>query len=141
MPAFHQVEGLAVDEGITMAHLKGTFDRLATELFGEGITTRLRPSYFPFTEPSAEMDLRCFVCRGGDPRVPLVQGTGWIEWGGCGMVNRNVLTACGVDPDRYTGFAFGMGIDRALQFRTGASDMRDMIEGDVRFDAQFGMEI
>ena len=141
MPAFHQVEGLAVDEGITMAHLKGTLDRLAAELFGEGITTRLRPSFFPFTEPSAEMDLRCFVCRGGDPDCRTCKGTGWIEWGGCGMVNRNVLTACGVDPDRYTGFAFGMGIDRALMFRTGVSDMRDMIEGDVRFDAQFGMEI
>lgn len=141
MPAFHQVEGLAVDEGITMAHLKGTLDRLAAELFGEGITTRLRPSFFPFTEPSAEMDLRCFVCRGEDPSCRTCKGTGWIEWGGCGMVNRNVLTAVGVDPDRYTGFAFGMGIDRALMFRTGVSDMRDMIEGDVRFDAQFGMEI
>ncbi len=141
MPAFHQVEGLAVDEGITMAHLKGTLDRLATDLFGEGITTRLRPSYFPFTEPSAEMDLRCFVCRGEDAACRTCKGTGWIEWGGCGMVNQNVLRACGVDPERYSGFAFGMGIDRALMFRTGVSDMRDMIEGDVRFDAQFGMEI
>ena len=141
MPAFHQVEGLAVDEGLTMAHLKGTLDRMATELFGDGITTRLRPSYFPFTEPSAEMDLLCFVCRGTDPACRTCKGTGWIEWGGCGMVNRNVLTACGVDPDRYTGFAFGMGIDRALMFRTGVSDMREMIEGDLRFDAPFGMEI
>ena len=141
MPAFHQVEGLAVDEGITMAHLKGTLDRLATELFGQGITTRLRPSYFPFTEPSAEMDLRCFVCRGSDSACRTCKGTGWIEWGGCGMVNENVLRACGVDPQRYSGFAFGMGIDRALMFRTGVSDMRDMIEGDVRFTAQFGMEI
>ena len=141
MPAFHQVEGLAVDEGLTMAHLRGTLDRMASELFGAGITTRLRPSYFPFTEPSAEMDLRCFVCRGEDPACRTCKGTGWIEWGGCGMVNRNVLTACGVDPDRYTGFAFGMGIDRALMFRTGVADMREMIEGDVRFDAPFGMEI
>jgi len=141
MPAFHQMEGLAVDEGLTMAHLKGTLDRLATELFGEGIVTRLRPSFFPFTEPSAEMDLRCFVCRGTDPECRSCSGTGWIEWGGCGVVNRNVLSACGVDPDRYSGFAFGMGIDRALQFRTGQSDMRELIEGDVRFDAQFGMEI
>lgn len=141
MPAFHQVEGLAVDEGITMAHLKGTLDLLAAELFGEGITTRLRPSFFPFTEPSAEMDLRCFICRGEDPICRTCKGTGWIEWGGCGMVNHNVLRACGVDPDRYSGFAFGMGIDRALMFRTGVSDMRDMIEGDVRFNAQFGMEI
>jgi len=141
MPAFHQIEGLAVDKGITMAHLKGTLDRMASELFGEGITTRLRPSFFPFTEPSAEMDLRCFVCRGADPECRSCSGTGWIEWGGCGMVNRNVLRACGIDPDVYTGFAFGMGIDRALQFRTGQSDMRELIEGDVRFDAQFGMEI
>ncbi|MFN8029355.1 MAG: phenylalanine--tRNA ligase subunit alpha [Dermatophilaceae bacterium] len=141
MPAFHQVEGLAVDEGITMANLKGTLDRLAAELFGEGITTRLRPSFFPFTEPSAEMDLRCFVCRGADPACRTCKGTGWIEWGGCGMVNHKVLRACGVDPERYSGFAFGMGIDRALMFRSGVSDMRDMIEGDVRFDAQFGMEI
>ena len=141
MPAFHQVEGLAVDKGITMANLRGTLDRLAAELFGEGITTRLRPSYFPFTEPSAEMDLRCFVCRGEDPACRTCKGTGWIEWGGCGMVNQNVLRACGVDPEIYSGFAFGMGIDRALMFRTGVSDMRDMIEGDVRFNAQFGMEI
>jgi phenylalanyl-tRNA synthetase alpha chain len=141
LPAFHQVEGLAVDEGITMAHLKGTLDRMASELFGHGITTRLRPSFFPFTEPSAEMDLRCFVCRGEDRDCRTCTGTGWIEWGGCGMVNRNVLTACGVDADRYTGFAFGMGIDRSLMFRTGVSDMRDMVEGDVRFDAQFGWEI
>ncbi len=141
MPAFHQMEGLAVDEGLTMAHLKGTLDRLASELFGEDITTRLRPSYFPFTEPSAEMDLRCFVCRGADPTCRTCSGTGWIEWGGCGMVNQNVLRACGIDPDRYSGFAFGMGIDRALMFRTGVADMREMIEGDVRFNAQFGMEI
>ena len=141
MPAFHQVEGLAIDEGLTMAHLKGTLDRLATEIFGEGITTRLRPSYFPFTEPSAEMDLRCFVCRGADAQCRACKGKGWIEWGGCGMVNHNVLRACGVDPDTYSGFAFGMGIDRALMFRTGVSDMRDMIEGDVRFNAQFGTEI
>ena len=140
-PVFHQVEGLAVDRGLTMAHLKGTLDHFARAMFGPDAVTRLRPSYFPFTEPSAEMDLRCFVCRGEDPDCRTCKGTGWIEWGGCGMVNRNVLTACGVDPDRYTGFAFGMGIDRALMFRTGVSDMRDMIEGDVRFNAQFGMEI
>jgi phenylalanyl-tRNA synthetase alpha chain len=141
MPAFHQVEGLAVDKGITMAHLRGTLDRLAAELFGEGTTTRMRPSFFPFTEPSAEVDLRCFVCGGEDAACRTCGGTGWIEWGGCGMVNQNVLRACGVDPEVYSGFAFGMGIDRALMFRTGVSDMRDMIEGDVRFNAQFGMEI
>jgi phenylalanyl-tRNA synthetase alpha chain len=143
-PMFHQVEGLVVDEGITMAHLKGTLDHFATQLFGEGITTRFRPSYFPFTEPSAEVDLRCFVCRGAAPAVATCRtcrGEGWIEWGGCGVVNPRVLTACGVDTDRYTGFAFGMGIDRTLMFRHGATDLRDFFEGDVRFSSAFGTEI
>lgn len=145
-PVFSQVEGLAVDEGLTMAHLKGTLDHFASEMFGAGITTRLRPSYFPFTEPSAEMDLQCFVCRGasvGHPERPCrtCGSEGWIEWGGCGMVNPRVLTACGVDPERYTGFAFGMGLERTLMFRHGIEDMHDMVEGDVRFAAAFGMEI
>jgi phenylalanyl-tRNA synthetase alpha chain len=140
-PVFHQVEGLAVDEGLTMAHLRGTLDRFVQELFGGDITTRLRPSYFPFTEPSAELDFRCFVCRGTDPACRTCGGTGWIEWGGCGMVNENVLRACGIDPGRYTGFAFGMGIERALMLRNGVQDMREMVEGDVRFSTQFGMEI
>ena len=145
-PVFSQVEGLAVDEGLTMAHLKGTLDHFAEAMFGEGITTRLRPSYFPFTEPSAEMDLQCFVCRGasvGNPDAPCrtCSSEGWIEWGGCGMVNPRVLIACGVDPERYTGFAFGMGLERTLMFRHGIEDMRDMVEGDVRFTSRFGMEI
>ncbi|HET7304828.1 MAG TPA: phenylalanine--tRNA ligase subunit alpha [Segeticoccus sp.] len=140
-PVFHQVEGLAVDEGLTMAHLRGTLDRMVRELFGEGTTTRLRPSYFPFTEPSAELDFRCFVCRGNDVNCRTCGGTGWIEWGGCGMVNRNVLRAAGVDPERYSGFAFGMGIERALMLRNGVADMREMFEGDVRFSTQFGMVI
>jgi phenylalanyl-tRNA synthetase alpha chain len=143
-PVFHQVEGLVVDEGITMAHLKGTLDHFAEAMFGEGITTRFRPSYFPFTEPSAEVDLICFVCRGQEPDVQTCRtckGEGWIEWGGCGVVNPRVLVACGVDPDRYTGFAFGMGIDRTLMFRHGAEDMRDMFEGDLRFTTAFGSEI
>ena len=143
-PMFHQVEGLVVDEGITMAHLKGTLDHFATQLFGDGITTRFRPSYFPFTEPSAEVDLRCFVCRGQSPAVEdcrTCKGEGWIEWGGCGVVNPRVLTACGVDSERYTGFAFGMGIDRTLMFRHGAADLRDFVEGDVRFSSAFGTEI
>ncbi|MBW3084374.1 Phenylalanine--tRNA ligase alpha subunit [Austwickia sp. TVS 96-490-7B] len=131
-PVFHQVEGLAVDKGLTMAHLKGTLDHLARALFGPDARTRLRPSYFPFTEPSAEMDL-WFPGKKGGP--------GWIEWGGCGMVNRNVLSACGVDPDVYSGFAFGMGIDRTIMLRNGVSDMHDIVEGDARFSAQFGMEI
>jgi phenylalanyl-tRNA synthetase alpha chain len=144
-PVFHQVEGLAVDEGITMAHLRGTLDNLAEAMFGSGIITRLRPSYFPFTEPSAEVDLVCFVCRGesvGNPDRPCrtCNSEGWIEWGGCGMVNPRVLIACGIDPERYSGFAFGMGIERTVMFRNNAEDMRDMVEGDVRFTAAFGME-
>jgi phenylalanyl-tRNA synthetase alpha chain len=130
-PVFHQVEGLAVDEGITMAHLKGTLDAFARAMFGPTSTTRLRPSYFPFTEPSAEVDVWFPEKKGG---------AGWVEWGGCGMVNPKVLRACGVDTARYTGFAFGMGLERTLQFRNGLPDMRDMIEGDVRFTSAFGIE-
>ncbi|MDG9706240.1 phenylalanine--tRNA ligase subunit alpha [Streptomyces sp. DH37] len=145
-PVFHQVELLAVDEGLTMADLKGTLDHMVRSLFGEGLGTRLRPSYFPFTEPSAEMDMVCFACRGesvGDPDRPCrtCSSEGWIELGGCGMVNPRVLTACGVDPERYSGFAFGFGIERMLMFRHNVEDMRDMVEGDVRFTRPFGMEI
>jgi phenylalanyl-tRNA synthetase alpha chain len=145
-PVFHQVEGLVIDEGITMAHLMGTLDAFATAMFGEGITTRLRPSYFPFTEPSAEPDLQCFVCRGasvGDPENPCrtCGSEGWIEWGGCGMVNPRVLTACGIDPDRYSGFAFGIGIERTLMFRHDVRDMHDIVEGDIRFTLPFGTEV
>ncbi|MDP4013515.1 MAG: phenylalanine--tRNA ligase subunit alpha [Candidatus Nanopelagicales bacterium] len=145
-PVFSQIEGLAVDRGITMAHLKGTLDHLAGSLFGEGLRTRLRPSYFPFTEPSAELDLECFVCRGesvGSPSDPCrtCGSEGWIEWGGCGMVNPRVLRACGIDPEEYRGFAFGMGLERTLMFRHGITDMRDMVEGDVRFTLPFGLEI
>jgi phenylalanyl-tRNA synthetase alpha chain len=146
-PMFHQVEGLAVDEGITMAHLKGTLDHFATAMFGEGVTTRFRPSYFPFTEPSAEVDLICFVCRGtgtsddGGTGCRTCKGEGWIEWGGCGVVNPRVLAACGVDSERYSGFAFGMGIDRTLMFRHGMGDLRSLFEGDVRFTTAFGSEL
>ncbi|OYO22124.1 phenylalanine--tRNA ligase subunit alpha [Enemella dayhoffiae] len=132
LPVFHQVEGLVVDKGISMAHLKGTLDHLASELFG-GVTTRFRPHFFPFTEPSAEVDLQCFVCRGTDRGCRTCGGEGWIEWGGCGVVNPRVLIACGVDPEVYSGFAFGMGIDRGVMFRNGATDLRDMVEGDLRF--------
>jgi phenylalanyl-tRNA synthetase alpha chain len=144
-PVFHQLEGLVIDEGITMAHLKGTLDHMAQSMFGPGVSTRLRPSYFPFTEPSAEMDLMCFVCRGesvGNPDRPCktCRSSGWIEWGGCGLVNPRVLQACGIDHERYSGFAFGMGIERTMMFRNNAADMRDMVEGDVRFTQAFGME-
>ncbi|MGI9197586.1 MAG: phenylalanine--tRNA ligase subunit alpha [Candidatus Nanopelagicales bacterium] len=144
-PVFHQIEGLAIDEGITMADLKGTLEHLAASMFGEGVQIRLRPSYFPFTEPSAELDLQCFVCRGasvGNPEAPCrtCSSEGWIEWGGCGMVNPRVLRAAGIDTDRYSGFAFGMGVERTLMFRHGVTDMRDMVEGDVRFTRAFGLE-
>jgi phenylalanyl-tRNA synthetase alpha chain len=145
-PMFHQVEGLVVDEGITMAHLKGSLDQFAQAVFGSGITTRFRPSYFPFTEPSAEVDTLCFVCRGsgeaeGGGSCRTCKGEGWIEWGGCGVVNPRVLVACGIDPERYTGFAFGMGIDRTLMFRHGVEDLRSFFEGDVRFSRAFGTEL
>lgn len=142
-PMFHQVEGLVVDEGITMAHLKGTLDHFASQLFGDGIDTRFRPSYFPFTEPSAEVDVRCFVCRGGEGQADCrtCRGEGWIEWGGCGVVNPRVLVSCGVDPQVYSGFAFGMGIDRSFMFRHNLEDLRPLFEGDVRFSSAFGSEI
>ncbi|AQU69583.1 phenylalanine--tRNA ligase subunit alpha [Streptomyces niveus] len=146
-PVFHQVELLAVDEGLTMADLKGTLDHMVQSLFGgEGMKTRLRPNFFPFTEPSAEMDMVCYVCRGesvGNPDRPCrtCGSEGWIELGGCGMVNPKVLIACGVDPEKYSGFAFGFGIERMLMFRHNVEDMRDMVEGDVRFTRPFGMEI
>ena len=131
-PVFHQIEGLVVDRGITMAHLRGTLDHFARAMFGPAAKTRWRPNYFPFTEPSAEFDVWFEQHRDG-PR--------WVEWGGCGMVNPRVLTACGVDPEVYSGFAFGMGVERTLMFRNGVSDMHDMVEGDVRFARQFGMEV
>ncbi|GLY33714.1 phenylalanine--tRNA ligase alpha subunit [Kineosporia sp. NBRC 101731] len=139
-PVFTQVEGLAVDKGLTMAHLKGTLDHFVKSLLGREVTTRLRPNFFPFTEPSAELDLRCFVCDGQKDDCRTCKGTGWIEWLGCGMVNPNVLRAAGIDPDVYTGFAFGAGIERALMFRNGVEDMHDMVEGDVRFSLHYGME-
>ena len=137
LPVFHQIEGLAVDKGLTLGHLRGTLDHFARAMFGV-TRTRFRPNYFPFTEPSAEVDLECFVCHGasvGDPDHPCrtCKSEGWIEWGGCGIVNPRVLQACGVNTDVYSGFAFGMGVDRTLMFRNNAEDMRDMIEGDVRF--------
>lgn len=129
-PVFHQVEGLAVDKGLSMADLRGTLEHFARIMFGEEAKIRLRPSFFPFTEPSAELDVWHPTAKGG-PR--------WVEWGGCGMVNPNVLRACGIDPEVYSGFAFGMGIERTLMFRNEVSDMHDMVEGDVRFSKQFGL--
>ena len=130
-PVFHQVEGLAVDRGLTMAHLRGTLDHLARALFGPDARTRWRPHFFPFTEPSAEFDVWFPEHRDGPQ---------WVEWGGCGMVDPRVLIAAGIDPEEYSGFAFGMGIERSLQVRSGVSDMHDVVEGDVRFTKAFGVE-
>jgi len=124
-PVFHQVEGLVIDRGITMAHLKGTLDNFAQAMFGSEVTTRLRPSFFPFTEPSAEVDI-------------FFNGR-WIEWGGCGMVNPKVLQTCGIDIGEFSGFAFGMGLERTLMVRHGITDMHDIVEGDLRFTRQFGV--
>jgi phenylalanyl-tRNA synthetase alpha chain len=129
-PVFHQVEGLAIDKGLSMANLRGTLEHFARIMFGEEAKIRLRPSFFPFTEPSAELDVWHPGAKGG---------ARWVEWGGCGMVNPNVLRASGIDPEVYSGFAFGMGIERTLMFRNEVTDMHDMVEGDVRFSQQFGM--
>ena len=124
-PVFHQVEGLVIDKGISMAHLKGALDDFAHKMFGPNAVTRLRPSFFPFTEPSAEVDV-FFNNR-------------WIEWGGCGMVNPIVLENCGIDTNVYSGFAFGMGLERTLMVRQGIQDMHDIVEGDIRFSRSFGL--
>ena len=126
-PVFSQVEGLVVDKNITMADLKGTLDYFARKIFGSEVKTRLRPSFFPFTEPSAEVD---FYFNGR-----------WVEWGGCGMVNPKVLLAAGIDPEIYSGFAFGMGLERTLMVRHGITDMHDIVEGDIRFSKAFGLGI
>jgi phenylalanyl-tRNA synthetase alpha chain len=131
-PVFTQIEGIAIDRGLTMAHLRGTLEHLARSMFGQAAQIRLRPNYFPFTEPSAEMDVWQPNAKGG---------ARWVEWGGCGMVNPDVLRAAGIDPEVHQGFAFGMGIERTLQFRNDLDDMRDMVEGDVRFSEQFGMVV
>lgn len=129
-PVFHQVEGLAIDKGLTMADLKGTLEHFARVMFGPEAKIRLRPSFFPFTEPSAELDVWHPGAKGG---------ARWVEWGGCGMVNPNVLRAAGIDPEEYSGFAFGMGIERTLMFRNDVKDMHDMVEADIRFSEQFGV--
>ena len=134
-PVFHQIEGLVIDEHITMADLRGTLDAFAKRLYGEDIATRFRPSFFPFTEPSAEVDLTCFNCRGKGCRV--CKGTGWIEVLGSGMVNPKVLEMCGIDSTKYSGFAFCIGLERITMLRYGIPDMRLMYEGDERFLRQF----
>ena len=144
-PVFNQIECLAVDEGLTMADLRGAITAFVDVMFGEGLQTRLRPDFFPFTEPSADVSMQCHVCRGestrpgGEP-CRVCRSQGWVEIAGCGMVNPRVLVACGIDPDRYSGFAFGLGIDRTVLIRNGVADIRDTLEGDVRFSRAFGME-
>ncbi len=135
LPVFHQIEGLVVDRGITFGDLAGTIEAFTTAFFGPDIHSRLRPSYFPFTEPSAEFEVTCPICAGSGCRT--CSGSGWIELGGCGMVDPNVFAAVGVDPEIYTGFAFGFGIDRLAQVRAELSDMRILLDNDLRFLTQF----
>ena len=134
-PVFHQIEGLVIDKDVNMGDLKGTLDALFKKLYGNDIETRFRPSFFPFTEPSAEVDLTCIACHGKGCRV--CKGTGWIEVLGCGMVNPKVLEMCGIDPAEYSGFAFGIGLERITMLRYGIKDMRLLYEGDERFLRQF----
>ena len=134
-PVFHQIEGLVIDKDVNMGDLKGTLDALFKKLYGDDMETRFRPSFFPFTEPSAEVDLTCIACHGKGCRV--CKGTGWIEVLGCGMVNPKVLEMCGIDPTVYSGFAFGIGLERITMLRYGIKDMRLLYEGDERFLRQF----
>jgi len=136
-PMFHQVEGLLVDEDVTMADLKGTLDLFAKRMFGDKVKTKFRPHFFPFTEPSAEMDVSCFLCDGSDKSCRVCHGSGWIELLGCGMVHPNVLKIGGLDTDRYTGLAFGMGVERTAMLKHGIDDIRLFYENDVRFIGQF----
>ncbi len=136
-PVFHQIEGLVIDKGIHLGHLKGTLDEFARRMYGESVKTRFRPSFFPFTEPSAEVDISCYLCGGKDPNCRVCHGSGWIEVLGCGMVNPNVLTMCGIDPQEYSGFAFGMGLDRITNGKYGITDLRLLFENDLRFLDQF----
>jgi len=135
LPVFHQIEGLVVDKGITFGDLAGTIEEFTNAFFGPGFHSRLRPSYFPFTEPSAEFEVTCPICGGSGCRT--CSGSGWIELGGCGMMDPNVFEAVGIDPEEYSGFAFGFGIDRLAQVRVGLADMRLLLDNDVRFLSQF----
>lgn len=134
-PVFHQVEGLVIDKGITMADLKGTLEVFVHKLYGEDTRLRFRPHHFPFTEPSAEVDISCFNC--GGKGCPICKGEGWIEILGCGMVHPKVLKTCNIDPDVYSGFAFGIGLERTTMFRYDIKDLRMYFENDVRFLKQF----
>ncbi|MGB7297428.1 MAG: phenylalanine--tRNA ligase subunit alpha [Candidatus Aminicenantales bacterium] len=137
LPMFYQVEGLLVDEGVTFAHLKGMLDLFLKRLLGDKIEIRFRPSFFPFTEPSAEVDISCLICSGQDQACPVCGGTGWKELLGAGMVNPQVLKNVNIDPERYSGWAFGLGIERAAMFCYQIADMRTFYENDLRFTRQF----
>ncbi len=134
-PMFSQMEGLVVDKGISVCDLQGMLDLFSEKIFGAGVKTRLRPSYFPFTEPSVEVDVSCFEC--GGKGCKLCKGTGWIEVLGAGMVNRHVLENCGIDPEEYTGFAFGMGVERIAMLKYGINNIKTLFESDTRFAGQF----
>lgn len=134
-PIFYQMEGLVIDKGVTFADLKGTLELFAKKMFGDKVKTKFRPHHFPFTEPSAEMDATCFVCEGKGCRV--CKGSGWIELLGCGMVHPQVLRNCGIDPEVYSGFAFGFGVDRMVMLKYGIDDIRLLYESDMRFLNQF----
>ena len=136
-PMFHQIEGLAVDRGLTLGHLKGTLAAMARHIFGEDVKVRLRPSYFQFVEPGVELDVSCFICGGSDPNCKVCKGAGWLEMLGAGMVDPGVLEEAGVDSEEYTGFAFGMGPDRMAMAKYGIPDLRLFFEGDLRFLRQF----
>ena len=136
-PLFHQIEGLVIDKGIRMSDLKGILEMFAKKLYGEETVVRFRPHHFPFTEPSAEMDYQCFQCHGKDPNCSVCHGEGWIEILGCGMVHPKVLEVCGIDPDEYSGYAFGIGLERLVMGRFKITDIRNFYENDVRFLHQF----
>lgn len=137
LPVFHQIEGLAVDDGITFSDLKGTLAEFARQFFGPGTRIRMRPHYFPFTEPSAELDVSCFNCDGGSTSCRVCRGVGWLEMLGCGMVDPAVFTAVGYDPDAVTGFAFGVGVERLAMVRHGIDSIRHFVDNDLRFLSQF----
>lgn len=137
LPVFHQIEGLAVDEGLTLGALKGTLSHFAREFFGPQTAVRLRPSFFPFTEPSAELDVSCFICGGDNPSCRVCGGGGWLEMLGCGMVDPNVLETAGYDSGVLSGFAFGVGVERLAMVRHGLDSIKNFIDNDVRFLGQF----
>ncbi|UUE09210.1 phenylalanine--tRNA ligase subunit alpha [Dickeya zeae] len=140
-PVFNQLEGLAVDHHLTMDNLKQLLDELAHSLFGQGVVTRLRPYEFAYAQPAAEIDIQCNQCHGQSATCPTCQGEGWIEWGGCGMVHRDVLINCGVDPDAFSAFSFGIGVERTLMLRDGLQDLQPIVNGDLAYASSRAMDL